>query len=321
MSPVRVEKKESPAGTIPKYHELMLPLLRICKDSRDHSMREVIEQLAQQFSLSQALLAEMLPSGQQTVFENRIGWARTYLTKSCLLEKVGRGTFRITQRGLGVLKSNPKELKSKDLEKYAEFLEFRQRSSEGAQHQTTFFTESENEDLTPEESLETGFQNLKRSLSSEVLEKVKECTPSFFERLVVELLLKMGYGGSRKDAGEAIGKTGDGGIDGIIKEDRLGLDSVYIQAKCWNGNKSVGSPDIQQFAGALQAHRARKGVFITTSRFSQDARVFVSKIDSKIILIDGEQLAQLMIDFNVGVSVEKIFEIKKIDSDYFAEEK
>lgn len=319
MSISGVQSSQSKTGTIPKYHELMLPLLELCRDSCDHTTREVINHLAQQFALTQDQLAEMLPSGQQTVFENRIGWARTYLTKAGLLEKVGRGKFKITARGLEFLQGKPERITSKDLEKFDEFLEFRQRSRDGEQPASAVAAVSEEEEFTPEESLELGYQKLRRALASEVLDRVKDCTPAFFERLVVELLLKMGYGGSRKDAGEAIGRSGDGGIDGIIKEDRLGLDSVYVQAKRWDGTV-VGRPEIQKFAGALQGHRARKGIFITTSRFSGDAREFVKMIDSKIVLIDGEQLAQLMVDFNVGVAADKVYEIKKIDSDYFAEE-
>jgi len=320
MSISGVQSGQSKTGTIPKYHELMLPLLELCKDKSEHTTREVITHLSQQFALTQDQLAEILPSGQQTVFENRVGWARTYLTKAGLLEKVGRGKFKVTARGLEFLKDKPTRITAKDLEKFDEFLEFRQRSRDGEQQSVSGAASvSEEEELTPEESLELGYQKLRRALASEVLERVKDCTPVFFERLVVELLLKMGYGGSRKDAGEAIGRSGDGGIDGIIKEDRLGLDSVYVQAKRWD-DTVVGRPEIQKFAGALQGHRARKGIFITTSRFSVDARDFVKMIDSKIVLIDGEQLAQLMIDFNVGVAADKVYEIKRIDSDYFVEE-
>lgn len=312
--------QQNTSKAIPKYHELMLPLLRFCSDGAEHSTRDALAQLSQQFALTQDQLSEMLPSGQQTVFENRIGWARTYLAKARLLEKTGRGKFKITARGQEFLTANPKGITAKDLERFDEFLEFRQKNRDDGQS-INEVAESVNEEaeLTPEESLELGYQQLRRALALEVLEHVLECSPAFFERLVVELLLNMGYGGSRKDAGEAIGRSGDGGIDGIIKEDRLGLDSVYVQAKRWEGTV-VGRPEIQKFAGALQGHRARKGIFITTSRFSGDARDYVKIIDSKIVLIDGEQLAQLMIDFNVGVASDKVYEIKKLDSDYFTEE-
>lgn len=309
----------SKMATIPKYHELMLPLLNLCSDSKEHTTREVLAAIAAQFALSESQLSEMLPSGQQTVFENRTGWARTYLTKAALLEKTGRGRFKITARGQQFLKGKPNGITAKDLEKFDEFLEFRQKNRDDDQTDNTLIEPVEEEELTPEESLESGYQKLRRALASEVLEHVKDCSPAFFERLVVELLLNMGYGGSRKDAGEAIGRSGDGGIDGIIKEDRLGLDSVYVQAKRWD-DTVVGRPEIQKFAGALQGHRARKGIFITTSRFSGDANDYVKMIDSKIVLIDGQRLAQLMIDFNVGVSPDKVYEIKKIDTDYFMEQ-
>jgi len=306
---------------LPKYHELMLPLLELCRDGGEHETREVIAHLAERFHLSPSELSEMLPSGQQSVFDNRVGWARTYLTKAGLLEKVSRGIFRIAARGQEFLKTRPEKIAPKDLERFSEFVDFRRKSREGTETEGSLSVASavEEYELTPEESLELGYQKLRRTLSSEVLERVKSCSPVFFEKLVVELLLNMGYGGSRRDAGEAIGRSGDGGIDGIIKEDRLGLDSVYVQAKRWD-DTVVGRPDIQKFAGALQGNRARKGIFITTSRFSADARDFVKMIESKIVLLDGEQLAQLMIDFNVGVAPDKVYEVKKIDSDYFVEE-
>ncbi len=305
---------------IPKYHELMLPLLERCRDGKEHSSGEVKALLAEEFQLSEAQLAEILPSGQQTVFDNRAGWARTYLTKAGLIERLGRGVFRITKRGQEYLKQKPQKITPKDLDQFSEFMDFRRKSHEDNETEAVSTTLTpEEEELTPEESLELGYQKLRRALASEVIDRVKSCSPAFFENLVVELLLKMGYGGSRKDAGEAIGRSGDGGIDGIIKEDRLGLDSVYVQAKRWDDNV-VGRPDIQKFAGALQGHRARKGIFITTSKFSADANEYIKMIDSKIVLIGGEQLSQLMIDFNVGVSADKVYEIKKVDSDYFVED-
>jgi len=306
---------------MPKYHELMLPLLALCQDGKDHTAREASLSLAERLRLTQDQLAEMLPSGQQEIFPNRLGWARTYLTKAGLLEKIGRGVFRITARGHDFLKSQPQKITPKDLEKFSEFVQFRKKP--GQEHQSdgapVIDLHTEEEELTPEESLESGYQKLRQALAVELLDSVKSCSPVFFEKLVVELLLKMGYGGSRKDAGEAIGRSGDGGIDGIIKEDRLGLDSVYVQAKRWD-DTVVGRPEVQKFAGALQGHRARKGVFITTSKFSADAKDYVDKIESKIVLVDGERLTQLMIDFNVGVAADKVFEVKKIDSDYFDED-
>lgn len=305
---------------LPKYHEIMRPLLLLCADGKEHSMRDASAVIAQQMSLTEEQLKEMLPSGQQSVFENRLGWARTYLSKAGMLEKVGRGIFCITPRGLELLKKQTGQITRQDLEEYSDFFTRGRTSSESTDAATSIemASSNENEELTPEESLELGYQKLRRALETDVIERVKQCSPSFFEKLVVELLLKMGYGGSRQDAGEAIGKSGDGGIDGIIKEDRLGLDSVYIQAKRWD-ETSVGRPDVQKFAGALQMHKARKGIFITTSRFSNDAYEYVKAIDSRIVLINGQKLAQLMIDFNVGVAPDKTYEVKRLDSEYFEE--
>jgi restriction system protein len=299
---------------IPEYQSLMLPLLQFLADSKEHSLRETIEYLEKQFELSEEDKKKLLPSGRQPVFENRVGWARTYLKKSILLEPVRRGFFRITKMGLDVLTKKPSKIDVSFLRQFPEFIEFQNIRKEEKEEQHTVETALE----TPEESIESAYLRLKSNLATEIIQKIKACSPSFFERLVIELLVKMGYGGSRKDAGEAIGKSGDGGIDGIIKEDKLGLDILYIQAKRWEG--SVGRPEIQKFAGALQLHHAKKGIFITTSNYSKDALDYVSRIESKIILIDGDLLANLMIDNKVGVSPITSYEINKIDSDYFDEE-
>ncbi|HLC25500.1 MAG TPA: restriction endonuclease [bacterium] len=299
---------------IPDYQSIMLPLLRFASDGNEHSLREAIDGLAEKFELADTERKELLPSGQQPTFDNRVAWARTYISKADLLEPTRRGYFRITSRGREVLSKNPSAINVKFLEQFLEFIEFRTKRRE--REDTTEATETENLQ-TPAEILETAHQKLREDLSAELLKIVKECSPTFFERLVVDLLVKMGYGGTRKEAGKAIGRSGDEGIDGIINEDRLGLDVIYIQAKRWQG--PVGRPEIQKFAGALQGHRAKKGIFITTSAFTKDAEDFVMKIDSKIVLIDGEQLAQLMIDHNVGVAPVALYETKRIDSDYFIE--
>jgi len=288
---------------IPDYQSIMLPLLRFASDGNEHSLREAIDGLAEKFELADTERKELLPSGQQPTFDNRVAWARTYISKADLLEPTRRGYFRITSRGREVLSKNPSAINVKFLEQFLEFLEFRTKRRE--REDTTEATETENLQ-TPAEILETAHQKLREDLSAELLKIVKECSPTFFERLVVDLLVKMGYGGTRKEAGKAIGRSGDEGIDGIINEDRLGLDVIYIQAKRWQG--PVGRPEIQKFAGALQGHRAKKGIFITTSAFTKDAEDFVMKIDSKIVLIDGEQLAQLMIDHNVGVAPVALYE-------------
>ncbi|MDA8338402.1 MAG: restriction endonuclease [Nitrospiraceae bacterium] len=300
---------------IPDYQTIMLPLLKFAGDKEEHSLREAIDILAQEFQLSEDEQKELLPSGQQEVFLNRVGWARTYMKKAGLLDSTRRGYFKITDRGLDVLKQNPQKIDVQFLEQFQEFRDFRllRHKKEDEEIETKEISEA-----TPEETLETAYQRLRDDLSIELLQQIKNSSPSQFEKLVVELLVKMGYGGSRHDAGKAIGKSGDEGIDGIIKEDRLGLDIIYIQAKRWDN--TVGRPEVQKFAGALQGQRARKGIMITTSTFSQDAYDYASRIDSKIVLIDGKRLAQLMIDNNLGVSTLSTYEIKRIDSDYFTEE-
>lgn len=294
--------------TIPDFQAIMLPLLQYASDGKEY--------LADVFNLSNEERKELLPSGQQTVFDNRVGWARTHLKKAVLLEYPKRGFFQITERGKDLLIQNPTKINIKFLNQFPEHIEFLNSKKDNDKSEPEIIEISE---TTPQESIEFGYQKIRKELELELLNRVKSCSPDFFERLVVDLLVKMGYGGSRRDAGRAICKSGDGGIDGIIKEDKLGLDIVYIQAKRWD-NTVVGRPEIQKFVGALHGQRARKGVFITTSRFSQEAREYVSIIDSKIVLIDGQELAQLMIDNHVGVSTVSIYEIKKIDSDYFTDE-
>ena len=299
--------------TIPDYQSIMLPLLKFAGDGKEHSLRETIEFLAQQFRLSEEEQKELLPSGRQATFDNRVGWARTYMKKAGLLDYTRRGYFCIAERGREVLSQNPTEINAKFLKQFPEFVEFQKVKKDNKEG----LTPSIQPPVTPEESLEAAFQELRENLVSDLLQMIKQCPPDFFERLVVDVLIKIGYGGSRKEAGQAMGKTGDGGIDGIIKEDKLGLDIIFIQAKRWEN--TVGRPEIQKFAGALQGQRARKGIFITTSNFSKEALNFVKSIDSKIILIDGQQIAELMIENNVGVSPISAYEIKKIDSDYFTD--
>lgn len=298
---------------IPDYQSVMLPLLNFLADEQEHSLREAIEKLAEVFELSEDEKKKLLPSGAQLVFGNRLGWARTYMKKAGLIESTRRGYFKITQRGMEALKQNPSEINVKFLEQYPEFIKFRE-VRRGKEEKIQPKTDSTIEQ-SPEDLMVYGYQEIRQEVADEILAQIKSCSPEFFEKLVVELLVIMGYGGSRKDAGEAIGKTGDEGIDGIIKEDKLGLDIIYIQAKRWES--TVSRPEVQKFAGALQGKRARKGIFITTSSYSNEALSFVSTIESKIILIDGEQLAQLMMDYDIGVSKIASYDIKKIDLDYF----
>ncbi|MCK5736654.1 MAG: restriction endonuclease [Spirochaetaceae bacterium] len=303
---------------IPDYQTLMLPVLKLSSDEAEHKFSQAVEELANEFSLSPEERNELLPSGSQAVFNNRVGWARSYLKQAGLLESPKRGYFTITDSGLKLLQTNPSKIDSSVLEQFPEFIEFKNRKKETSEKSDAPEPVINDEETqTPEDSLASAYKKLRSALESEMLASVKEASPSFFERLVVDLLVKMGYGGNRKDAGKALGKSGDGGIDGIINEDRLGLDVIYIQAKRWEG--TVGRPEIQKFAGALQGQRARKGVFITTSNFTKEAKEYVSAIDVKIILIDGELLSTLMADHNVGVSTVGQYEVKKLDSDYFDE--
>jgi restriction system protein len=301
---------------IPDYQTLMLPLLRFAADGSDHTTREAVEVLATEFQLTSAERNELLASGQQAIFNNRVGWANSYLKKAGLLESPRRGALRITARGLQILGENPARIDVRFLERFPEFIEFRD-ASRNIRETTTTESVAITTEQTPEEALELAHQSLRLSLAQDILSRILSCSPTFFERLVVELLVKMGYGGSRRDAGERIGQSGDGGIDGIIKEDRLGLDTIYIQAKRWQG--SVGRPEIQKFVGALQGQRAKKGVFITTSSYTSEAIDYASRIDTKVVLIDGQLLANLMMDFDVGVSVSASYIVKRIDSDYFEE--
>jgi restriction system protein len=294
----------------------MLPLLRIAGDGKEHVLAEARARLGSEFKLTQAEQDERLPSGRQCRFANRVAWAKVYLEQGGLLLSPRRGHFLISDRGREVLKASPARIDIKFLEQYPEFIEFRTPKTEAQQPPVPAIPEAPDAE-TPEEALEAAHVKMKASLASEVLARVKGGSPDFFEKLVVELLLKLGYGGSRADAGQAVGKAGDEGIDGVISEDRLGLDIVYLQAKRWDG--SVGRPEIQKFVGALHGKRARKGVFITTGSFSSDAAAYVEHIEPKVVLIDGRRLAELMIDFEVGVTTARTYHVKRVDSDYFEE--
>ncbi|MDU5740137.1 MAG: restriction endonuclease [Clostridium sp.] len=303
---------------IPTYERIMLPLLEVLKDNETYTNSECIDILAEKLNITEEEKSLCFPSGKKRIFYDRVNWAKTYMKKAGLVEAPKRGTVRITKLGLELLNENPKQLRSKDLLRYDSFYEF-VSSGNREQNNNENNCVSLNE-KTPSEEIANAFENLKTSLADEILEKINTCSFGFFEKLVIELLIKMGYGGSREEAGRATKKTGDEGIDGIINEDRLGLDSIYIQAKRWK-DTVVGRPEIQKFSGALDTPGASKGIFITTSTFSKEAREYVKAINTKnIVLIDGMQLAQYMIEFNVGVSTEIIYEVKKIDTDYFIEE-
>ena len=302
---------------IPDFQSILLPLLKFAGDGQEHSVKEAREYLANELSLTEEERHELLPSGRQPVFTNRVAWAKAYLQMACLLNSPRRAHFVISLRGIDVLKEDPKEINIKFLERFPEFVESRQPTRK-EKEPTDKRISSLEEEATPEELLENAYQRIRYDLGDQILQQVKNCPSVFFERLVIDLLVKMGYGGSRKEAGKAIGKSGDEGIDGIINEDRLGLDVIYIQAKKWEG--TVGHPEIQKFVGALHGRHAKKGIFITTGCFSSDAIEYVSKIEPKVVLIDGSQLSHLMIDFDLGITTVSSYYIKIIDSDYFNED-
>lgn len=300
---------------IPDYQSLMLPLLKAVRNGKEHKISDLYDVLSDEFKLTDDERNEKLPSGRETYIKNRISWARTYLKKAGLVSSPSKGRVQITTSGNELLSHPPKAIDNKFLRKYKGFVEFRPRETDKKDFKTAF---TENTKDTPSEKFESSYNSLREELAYELLETIKQSDPFFFERLVVDLMLAMGYGGSRRDAGEATRKSGDGGVDGVIREDFLGLDTIYLQAKRYSNN-TIGEPMVRDFAGALQGFRAKKGVFITTSSFSREAENFVSRIDSKIILIDGKRLSQLMIDHNVGVSTKDVYEIKQIDTDYFSD--
>jgi restriction system protein len=305
---------------VPGFQDLMLPFLQICQDGKERTVSEVGEVIASQLHLTEEDLQETMTSGQ-TKFYNRTAWVKSYFGKAGLLDFPSRGKFKITQRGLELLKTNPPSIRIKTLNQYPEFVKFHKNDSSNTpviEQSINTIIQDELEPSTPEEQLENAYQELRSQLASTLLETILKNPPSFFEQLVVDLLVAMGYGGSRKDAGQALGKTGDGGIDGIIKEDKLGLDIIYLQAKRYGVDNVVPSREVRDFTGSLEGHGAQKGVLITTSSFTRDGIEFVKRLQQKkIVLIDGEKLAQLMIDNDIGVSTTTNYTIKKIDLDYF----
>lgn len=308
---------------IPPFQDMFLPFLQYTADGQTHSTQDVAAHLAIQFNLTPEEIAEGLPSGRQTKFHNRVAWAKSFLGKAVVIEHTGRNRFQISQRGRDLLAVGHSRIDNRTLAQYPEFQAFRGQTEEsnsigaGTGNQVQGHAEllAESSAQTPEEQLESAYQTIREQLAQALVAQVMRCPPEFFEQLVVDLLLAMGYGGSRRDAGQAVGKTADGGIDGIIKEDRLGLDVVYIQAKRWEG--TVGSPAVRDFVGSLVGHSANKGVLITTSRFTKDAAEYAKRIPQKIVLIDGSMLAGLMIDFGIGVADVATYSVKRLDTDYF----
>lgn len=303
---------------VPGFQDLMLPLLTIAADGQEHTISEVIEKLPIQMNISEEDQKELLPSGTQTILYNRVAWAITYLSKSLLLDKCGRGRFKISSRGSDVLKKNPVRIDINFLDQFSEFREFKTKKAVKAwdtRKHTMPIPASTDSENTPAERLESAYEELRETLADDLQSHIRESTPKFFEHLVIRLLVAMGYGGGQIDRTEVTGKSGDEGIDGIIQEDKLGLDMVYIQAKKWDN--SVGPGEIDKFVGSLMRKKATKGVFITSGTYTNGARNAAREAAVKVRLIDGEELADLMIDFNVGVAPSDTYVVKKVDTDFF----
>ncbi|MCP4785813.1 MAG: restriction endonuclease [Fuerstiella sp.] len=305
---------------IPDFQTCMLPILEVIEDADDWQMKQVTAAISDRFNLTDEEQSQMLPSGHARVIVNRVGWAKAYLKEAGLLLSPKRGVVRISPDGKAVLSECPDRIDMKYLERFPAYLEFRARKGSSTKTASTTgandaVAETESSE-TPEERIDSAYQEMRAALADELLQQVKNGEDQFFERMVVELLVAMGYGGSFKDAGKAVGKSGDGGIDGVFKEDKLGLDVVVIQAKKWTEN-SVGRPAVQSFAGSMEGFRASKGVFITTSTFSQPAVEYVNTIQRRIVLIDGPALARLMIDHGIGVTKFDSYTLKRLDADYF----
>ncbi len=294
--------------SIPKYYEIHKPFLENIRDGKEHTLKEIKKYVSDYFQLTDVELSELLPSGRQTIFVNRIGWARTYLKKAGLLDSPARATYIITQLGLDVLKENPEVIDDNYLMKFESFKEFSKPSS-----LDIFSPEKQVENGTPDDNFETLFRKINDSLADDILTEVIKLSPTAFEKMVIDLLSKMGYG-AFENAGHTTAITGDEGIDGIIMEDKLGFNLIYIQAKKWDLSSTVGRPDVQSFVGAISG-KGGKGLFVTTTKFSKQAVDYAKH--QHIILIDGEKLAKLMIEYNFGVSIKKTFEIKAIDTDVF----
>lgn len=300
---------------IPSYQSIMLPLLSAVADGKVHKMRDLIHELSDHYALTEAERTEVLPSGNKT-FGSRAYWARTYLMKAQLIQQQGRAHIQITERGKDVLAKNPSTIDVNFLKQFPEFVEYYSGPTKDGGGEGGGAVKEPEPPETPDEMLLAGHEKLKNELESDLLARVKASSPEFFEWLVVKLLTTMGYGGLQKDAGTVMGGPGDGGIDAVIKEDKLGLDMIYLQAKRW-GNASVGRPDVQAFVGALAGNKARKGIFLTTSTFTKQAEEYAADLDVKVVLIDGERLAQLMWEYGIGVTTEHTYEVKRIDSDFF----
>ncbi|MGL6007254.1 restriction endonuclease [Aeromonas sobria] len=310
--------------TLPSYEAMMPEVLKVLADGIPRPLREVFDRVCLHYAFTPQQLAEALPSGRQTTLRSRVGWAKTYLVKAGLIEQPKRGICLITARGKAALASG-QPIDNRYLAQFGEFVAFTHAASEGAGNALqivatpAYIPPVPEQASTPQEQIEQALAAINHSLADDLLAEILGLSPRFFEQLVVDLMVAMGYGGSQQDAARTTRYSSDGGVDGIIKEDRLGLDSIYLQAKRYT-DKTVGRPEIQSFAGALDLHKARKGVFITTSSFSREAQEYVGLIEKRIVLIDGARLAALMIEYGVGVTTRQTLTIKTLDSDYFLED-
>lgn len=312
----------STVNQIPSYQELMLPVLQYAAQG-EQKVPDLAEKIADDMNLPNELRDEMLPSGRQRILHNRIHWAKFYMSKAGLIESPMRGYFVATEAGRALLLNNPDKINVSLLLKNPDFQAFykgddQQTETTNLNNATSIHPEQNTE--TPEEQIETAYNSINAALRADLLERIASNSPAFFEHLIVNLLVSMGYGGSHKNASKQLGRSGDGGVDGVINEDRLGLDRMYVQAKRYASSNTVGRPDIQGFVGSLVGLGANKGVFVTTSSFSQQARDFVKHLSQRIILIDGRMLTELMIEHQVGVRTHRIVEFKRIDEDFFIEE-
>ena len=304
-----------PADTVPDYQSLMLPVLRAAA-AGERRIGAVVQSLAEELGLSEAARAALLASGRQTIFANRVHWAKTYLAKAGLVEATRRGHFRLTQRGADVIAANPERIDNRFLSRFEEFRQFSDRSAQSTDDEVVP-EPADAAEQTPDEIMRAAHRRIEAALAEDLLDRVRAAPPDFFERLIVNLLLAMGYGGSAADAGRALGRSGDDGVDGVIDQDALGLDRVYIQAKRYAAGNSVGPGAIRDFFGSLDRHKAAKGLFVTTSGFTSSARETADYLSKRIVLIDGEQLTRLMIRHNVGCRIEEVLHVKKVDEDFF----
>lgn len=306
--------------SLPNYQILMLPLLRCAEFGNEVKTSDCVDLIAKQLNLTEEEISQPLPSGRQTIFNNRVHWARTYLAKAKVIESTKRGHFKITARGIEILKNNPLQIDNSFLSQFPEFVEWKNLNDNETNNKTIIDSQQVTESLaTPEEDIAKSYALINAQLRSDLVEYLLNVSPSQFESIIIDLLIAMGYGGGRNEMGKSLGRSGDGGVDGIIKEDELGLDVVYIQAKRYDPSNIIGRPAIQSFAGSLEGFNATKGVFVTTSSFADTATEYVQRIHKRIILIDGKELANLMIRHDVGVRIKDVYKIKRIDEDYFAE--